>query len=131
MLDSNAAENVLPKLADSLKEIQQQRKSIVDDVETMLDDHPLCHVLMSMPGVGVRTAARIPLEVGDGSVFTSAADRISDLTILDPLLVDKMEIMLCTSRIEVTASGWWLERRNCVQLVRARRFGQRCRSERG
>ncbi len=39
----------------------------------MLDDHPLSQVLMSMPGVGVRTAARILLEVGDGSAFASAA----------------------------------------------------------
>ncbi|WP_222113584.1 transposase, partial [Gordonia paraffinivorans] len=51
----------------------QQRKSIAEDVERMLDDHPLSQVLMSMPGVGVRTAARILLEVGDGSAFASAA----------------------------------------------------------
>ncbi|MGV9736701.1 IS110 family transposase [Rhodococcus aetherivorans] len=70
---SNAAEIVLPKLADSLKEILQQRKSIADDVERMLDDHPLSKVLMSMPGVGIRTTARILLEVGDGSAFASAA----------------------------------------------------------
>ncbi|WAL49257.1 IS110 family transposase [Rhodococcus pyridinivorans] len=70
---SNAAEIVLPKLADSLKEVLQQRKSIAEDVERMLDDHPLSQVLMSMPGVGIRTAARILLEVGDGSAFASAA----------------------------------------------------------
>ncbi|MBY4576216.1 IS110 family transposase, partial [Gordonia paraffinivorans] len=70
---SNAAEIVLPKLADSLKEVLQQRKSIAEDVERMLDDPPLSQVLMSMPGVGVRTAARILLEVGDGSAFASAA----------------------------------------------------------
>ncbi|MBY4575018.1 IS110 family transposase, partial [Gordonia paraffinivorans] len=55
------------------KEVLQQRKSIAEDVERMLDDHPLSQVLMSMPGVGVRTAARILLEVGDGSAFASAA----------------------------------------------------------
>jgi hypothetical protein len=38
---SNAAEIVLPKLADSLKKVLQQRKNIADDVERMLDDHPL------------------------------------------------------------------------------------------
>ncbi|CCW11850.1 IS110 family transposase [Rhodococcus aetherivorans] len=70
---SSAAEIVLPKLADSLKEVLQQRKSIAEDVERMLDDHPLSQVLMSMPGVGIRTAARILLEVGDGSAFASAA----------------------------------------------------------
>ncbi|APE07877.1 MULTISPECIES: IS110 family transposase [Rhodococcus] len=70
---SAAAEIVLPKLADSLKEVLQQRKSIAEDVERMLDDHPLSQVLMSMPGVGIRTAARVLLEVGDGSAFASAA----------------------------------------------------------
>lgn len=67
-----ASEVVLPKLADSLKEILQQRKSIGADVERMLDEHPLSRVLTSMPGIGVRTGARILLEVGDGSAFASA-----------------------------------------------------------
>ncbi len=70
---SNAAEIVLPKLAGSLKEVLQQRKSIAEDVESMLEGHPLSQVLMSMPGVGIRTAARILLEVRDGSAFASAA----------------------------------------------------------
>ncbi len=69
---SKAAEIVLPHLADSLKEVLLQRKRICEDVERMLDDHPLSHVLISMPGVGVRTAARILLEVGDASAFKSA-----------------------------------------------------------
>lgn len=69
---SAAAETVLPKLADSLKETLQQRKTIAVDVERMLDAHPLSSVLNSMPGIGIRTAARILLEVGDGSAFKSA-----------------------------------------------------------
>ncbi|BCN71118.1 IS110 family transposase [Prescottella equi] len=69
---STAAEIVLPKLADSLKEVLQQRKSVAEDVERMLDEHPLSRVLTSMPGIGVRTAARILIEVGDGSGFASA-----------------------------------------------------------
>lgn len=69
---SAAAETVLPKLADSLKETLQQRKAIGLDVERMLDAHPLSSVLISMPGVGIRTAARILLEVGDGSAFKTA-----------------------------------------------------------
>ncbi|MEV4125675.1 transposase [Nocardia sp. NPDC049707] len=70
---SNAAEIVLPKLADSLKAVLLQRKSIAENIERMLDDHPLAKVLTSMPGVGVRTGVRILLEVGDGSAFASAA----------------------------------------------------------
>ncbi len=38
----------------------------------MFDDHPLAKVLTSMPGVGVRTGARILLEVGDGTAFATA-----------------------------------------------------------
>jgi transposase len=37
----------------------------------MLDDHPLAQVLTSMPGVGVRTCARILLEIGDASAFAT------------------------------------------------------------
>ncbi|MFG3621360.1 IS110 family transposase [Nocardia sp. NPDC047654] len=69
---AKAAEVVLPKLADSLKKVLLQRQSIAADIERMLDDHPLAKVLTSMPGVGVRTGARILLEVGDGSAFASA-----------------------------------------------------------
>lgn len=70
---TTAAEKVLPKLAESLKRTLQQRKPIASEIEEMLDAHPLSTVLTSMPGVGVRTAARILLEVGDGSAFASAA----------------------------------------------------------
>jgi hypothetical protein len=38
----------------------------------MLDDFPLSRVVISMPGAGVKTGARILLEIGDGSAFTSA-----------------------------------------------------------
>jgi hypothetical protein len=38
----------------------------------MLDAHPLAGVLTSMPGIGVRTCARILLEVGDGTAFATA-----------------------------------------------------------
>ncbi len=69
---TKAAETVLPKLADSLKAILLQRKQIAEDIERMFDDHPLAEVLTSMPGIGVRTGARILLEVGDGSAFASA-----------------------------------------------------------
>ncbi len=70
---TTAAETALPKLADSLKETLLQRKAVAVDVERALDDHPLFPVLTSMPGIGVRTAARILIEVGDGSAFPSAA----------------------------------------------------------
>jgi len=38
----------------------------------MLDAQPVSSVLISMPGVGVRTATRILLEVGDVSAFPTS-----------------------------------------------------------
>ncbi|MBV9845895.1 MAG: IS110 family transposase [Kutzneria sp.] len=67
-----AADTVLPRLADSLKTILQQRKQVAAEVEEILDAHPLAGVLISMPGIGVRTAARILLEIGDASAFKSS-----------------------------------------------------------
>ncbi|MFY1673645.1 IS110 family transposase [Plantactinospora sp. WMMB334] len=66
---TTAAETVLPRLADNLRDLLRQRDQVAEQVERMLDTHPLAPVLTSMPGIGVRTAARILLEVGDGSSF--------------------------------------------------------------
>lgn len=69
---AGAAETVLPHLARSLTDVLDQRRTIAAAVEKVLDAHPLAEVLTSMPGVGVRTAARILLEVGDGSSFPTS-----------------------------------------------------------
>lgn len=67
-----AAESVLPRLAASLAQVLDQRKQIAAEVEKVLDAHPLAPVLTSMPGFGVRTAARVLLEIGDASSFPTA-----------------------------------------------------------
>jgi transposase len=67
-----AAETVLPRLADSLREVLRQRDQVAVEVERILDAHPLAEVLISMPGVGIRTAARILLEVGDATAFPTS-----------------------------------------------------------
>ena len=69
---SAAAEKVLPRLATSLAQVLTQRRPIAAEVEGIIDAHPLAEVLTSMPGIGVRTAARILLEVGDGSAFPTS-----------------------------------------------------------
>jgi hypothetical protein len=69
---SAAADVVLPRLADSLKTVLQQRKQVAEQVEGILDAHPLAEVLTSMPGIGVRTEARILLEIGEASNFASS-----------------------------------------------------------
>jgi transposase len=68
---TTAAETILPRLADSLPDVLRQRDHVAGEVEGMLDDHPLVQVLTSMPGVGVRTCARILLEIGDASAFAT------------------------------------------------------------
>ena len=45
---------------------------MAEEVEKLLDDFPLSTVLMSMPGVGVKTAATILLAIGDGSSFRTS-----------------------------------------------------------
>ncbi|MFD9966550.1 IS110 family transposase [Amycolatopsis sp. NPDC058986] len=69
---TTAADTVLPRLADSLKTVLQQRKTVAGEVEGILDAHPLAGVLISMPGIGIRTAARILLEIGDATAFKSS-----------------------------------------------------------
>ena len=69
---TTAVEAILPKQAAALAGLLDQRRQIAADVERVLDDHPLAAVLTSMPGVGVRTAARILVEIGDASSFPSA-----------------------------------------------------------
>lgn len=69
---TRAAEMVLPQLATQLTGLLAQRVTAAAQIEEMLDAHPLAKVLTSMPGVGVRTGARILLEVDDGSSFPTS-----------------------------------------------------------
>jgi len=70
---TTAAATILPHLASSLRSVQEQRDAVAAQVEHLLEDHPLSRVLISMPGIAVRTAARILVEIGDASGFASAA----------------------------------------------------------
>lgn len=67
-----ASEKVLTRLADQLHTLRTQRKQVATEIEEALDALPLSRVLTSMPGVGVRTAARILVEIGDASNFPTA-----------------------------------------------------------
>ncbi|MDQ1304473.1 MAG: hypothetical protein QG671_300 [Actinomycetota bacterium] len=69
---TKAAEAVLPRLADNLAAVLAQRRQLAVEVEEILDAHPLAKVLTSLPGLGVRTAARVLIEVGDGSSFATS-----------------------------------------------------------
>ena len=68
-----ATEMILPGMASALADLLTARAQVAKDVERLLDDNPLATVLTSMPGVGVRTAAVILVEIGDASSFPTAA----------------------------------------------------------
>lgn len=70
---TSAAATILPHLTESLRSILHHRDTVAAQVEHLLADHPLSPVLTSIPGIAVRTAARILVEIGDAGGFRSAA----------------------------------------------------------
>ncbi|MER5498601.1 IS110 family transposase [Streptomyces sp. NPDC002561] len=69
---TEAAALIVPILAGSLTAVLDQRKLLAGRIEELLEAHPLSKILTSMPGIVVRTGARILIEVGDGSTFPTA-----------------------------------------------------------
>lgn len=63
VLGTQAASIVLPRLAQQLAALRIQRDEVAKEVERRVLAHPLHPVLTSMPGVGVRTAARLLIDV--------------------------------------------------------------------
>lgn len=68
----NAATIILPRLAHQLATLRSQRDEVAHEVERLVQAHPLYSVLTSMPGVGVRNAARLLTEVA-AKAFVSTA----------------------------------------------------------
>jgi transposase len=71
VIGTNAATIVLPELAGMLAKIHEGRATVYAQVEALVEAHPLHQVLMSLPAVGIRTAARILTEVA-GKDFPTA-----------------------------------------------------------
>jgi transposase len=72
VMGTQAAAVVLPRLAQQLAALRQQREEVTSEVERRVLAHPLYPVLTSMPGVGLRTAARLLADVTTRA-FASAA----------------------------------------------------------
>lgn len=72
VIGTGAVETVIPRVAEQVKALKTQRTELAIEVERLLDAFPLHDVLISMPGVGTKTAATILLAVGDASSFPSA-----------------------------------------------------------
>lgn len=70
---TDAAALIVPSLARSLTFVLDQRRLLEKRLEELLEVHPLSAVPTSLPGVGIRTAARLLIDVGDGTRFPSAA----------------------------------------------------------
>lgn len=66
---TDAAVVIVSKLAANLSSLLDQRRQLASSIEELLEAHPLSKLLTSMPGIGVRTGARILIDVGDGSAF--------------------------------------------------------------
>lgn len=56
---------------------REHRKHIEAEVLTLIDSVPLTDILLSMPGIGPSTAAKILMTVGDFSDFNSASELAS------------------------------------------------------
>jgi len=72
VIGTAAVETVVPRVATQIKAVKTQRAELAVEVERLLDDFPLRDVLISMPGVGTKTAATILLAIGDASGFPTA-----------------------------------------------------------
>ncbi|AXR74011.1 IS110 family transposase [Auritidibacter sp. NML130574] len=66
---ATTVELIIPRVAAQIKELKAQRALVATEAEAMVDTHPLTQVLISMPGVGIKTAATILLTAGDFSSF--------------------------------------------------------------
>lgn len=72
-----AAENtlgrVIAELAAELDRIHLRRGTLEAEIEEVFLAHPLGPVLISLPGIGPRTGARILAEIGDAAAFASGS----------------------------------------------------------
>ena len=72
---THAATLVMPRLAQQLAALRKQRDEMAGEVERLVQSNPRWPVLSSMPGVGLRTAARLLTEVAH-KAFASAASAV-------------------------------------------------------
>ena len=66
------AGRVIAELAEELDRLAQRRDRLATEIEQVFTSHPAAPVLMSIPGIGARTGARILTEIGDINRFPTA-----------------------------------------------------------
>jgi transposase len=64
---------VIAELATELDRTQRRRDALAAEIEEVFLAHPFGALLVSLPGIGPRTGARILAEIGDGSRFANGS----------------------------------------------------------
>jgi transposase len=64
---------VIAELAGELDRVQKRRDALAGEIEEVFLAHPFGRLLVSPPGIGPRTGARILTEVGDGTRFANGS----------------------------------------------------------
>ena len=72
VIGTDAVETIIGRVGASINNLGAERAQLAKEVERLLDDFPLRAVVISMPGVGAKTAATILQAIGDASAFPSA-----------------------------------------------------------
>ena len=62
---------VITEVAGELERLYQRRERLAVQIEEVFRAHPFGEVLLSMPGIGPRTGARIPAEIGHPDRFAT------------------------------------------------------------
>src|SRR5512143_2126590 len=63
---------VIGELARELSRLAAAREQLAGEIEAVFANHPQAPVLLSLPGIGARTGARILTEIGDIERFPTA-----------------------------------------------------------
>jgi transposase len=68
-----AVGRVIAELAGDLDRIHHRRDTLAAEIEEVFLAHPFGQLLVSLPGIGPRTGARVLAEIGDGSRFANGS----------------------------------------------------------
>jgi len=68
-----AVGRVIAELAGELDRIHTRRDALAGEIEEAFLAHPFGQVLVTLPGIGPRTGARILAEIGDGTRFANGS----------------------------------------------------------
>ena len=68
-----AVGRVIAELAVELDRIHARRDALAAEIEEVFLAHPFGQVLVTLPGIGPRTGARILAEIGDGTRFANGS----------------------------------------------------------